>query len=192
MSVVSREGRLSTDNCDGNGRVLSHPIDAGAVYYTCIVVEAWSKSADGTTSIYLNGHKQASKSIGVQAATTSLADAPFVIGQADTSRAGLGWQGDLFSIQVYGRALSEIEVQRNFLASRPQLHRDDFHIAKQQTVAEDTSSTSAKFKKHPGHLEYHWVLVPGSLIWIRTSASKSVGRLSSAQVIVTMARKIAD
>jgi len=66
-----------------------------------------------------------------------------------------GWRGDIFSLQVYDRRLSDSEIYQNFRAALPAEHQDDFAAAADGGGESDEHST-ASFKKLPGELEYHW------------------------------------
>ena len=124
-----------------------------AVYHVCFAVGQWSQHHE-KTEIYLNGALQPTAIWGHSSATASLRAAPFVVGHLGVGGDD-GWRGDIFSLQVYDRRLSDSEIYQNFRAALPAEHQDDFAAAADGGGESDEHST-ASFKKLPGELEYHW------------------------------------
>jgi hypothetical protein len=73
----------------------------------------YTRSTDGQTYLYVNGAARAVGQTGGDLSTWS-SDYPLVIG--NEANGGRHWDGRLHLVALYERALSELEVQQNFIA----------------------------------------------------------------------------
>lgn len=117
MAFISYAGRYGTDHWTPSGRQIDITPSLDTVYNVTWVVDDWTNHQAGT-AIYLNGELAASSATGSGNPTAALIADKFIIGNWLISRVDMDWDGQIYSISVYDRALSAAEVKQNFNVMR--------------------------------------------------------------------------
>jgi hypothetical protein len=117
MAFLSLNGKFGTDHWSPGGRRLVTAANNNQIYNVSWVIPKWQDHQTESTKIYLNGMEQTTESYSVDT-VGSLIARPFRVGNWQLNRTDMDFQGRIYSISVYNRALSAQEIQQNFNATR--------------------------------------------------------------------------
>jgi hypothetical protein len=117
MAFLSLAGRFGTDHWNPGGRQLTNLPNNNQIYHVSWVIPRWQDHQTTDTKIYLNGVDQLTESYSVDT-VGSLVAKPFRIGNWQLNRTDMDFQGRIYAIKVYNKALSAAEIQQNFNALR--------------------------------------------------------------------------
>jgi hypothetical protein len=116
MSFLSYNGFFGTDHWAPNGRKLSSVASQNQVYMITWVIDSWS-THHTTTKIYLNAVNQPTTMHGTLTTPTLLTNV-FTIGNWEISRTDMDFDGQIYTMKVYNKALTAAEITQNFNAQK--------------------------------------------------------------------------
>jgi hypothetical protein len=117
MAFLSLNGKFGTDHWSPGGRQLATVANNNQIYHVAWTISKWQDHQTTSTKIYLNGIEQNTESYSVDT-VGSLVSRPFRVGNWQLNRADMDFQGRIYSVSVYNRALTAQEIQQNFNATR--------------------------------------------------------------------------
>jgi len=117
MSFLSLNGKFGTDHWSPGGRRLITAANNNTVYHVTWTVPSWSTHQDSTTKIYINGIEQNTEEYSRDTVGSLVSDV-FRVGNWQLNRTDMDFQGRIYTIKVYNKALTEEEVKQNFKAYR--------------------------------------------------------------------------
>ncbi len=116
MAFISNNGKFATDIWRPAGRRLITAADTNTMYNVAWIVEDWSLQKTNA-KIYLNGVVQPTESYG-SASPNSLVSDTLRIGNWQLDRSDMDFDGQIYQILVYNRALTEKEIIQNYNATK--------------------------------------------------------------------------
>lgn len=117
MAFLSYNGKFGTDHWSPGGSILTTSANNNQKYFVAWTIPKWQDHQTGSTKIYLNANEQATQPYSVDT-VGSLAQKKFRVGNWQLDRADMNFQGRIYEIQVYNRALTSSEITQNFNALR--------------------------------------------------------------------------
>jgi hypothetical protein len=117
MAFLSLNGRFGTDHWSPGGRRLITAAANNQIYQVAWTVPSWGTHQDSTTKIYLNGADQPTQEYSRDVVGNLLAR-PFRVGNWQLNRTDMDFQGRIYSVSVYNRALSAQEILQNYNATK--------------------------------------------------------------------------
>ena len=115
MAFMSYNGKFGTDHWSPGGRRLSTAANTNQVYMVAWTIPTWSQHQTTAQQIYLDGQAQTTEVYSVDT-VGSLVQDYFRIGNWQLSRSDMDFNGQIYSVMCYDRALSAAEVQANYNA----------------------------------------------------------------------------
>jgi hypothetical protein len=115
MCFCSLQGKMGTDHWSPGGRRLSTAVPTNEVHMITWTIEEWEEHQTTEHKIYVDGVAQTTESYSVDT-VGSLVQDYFRIGNWQFTRADMSFDGQIYSVSCYNRALSAAEVAQNYNA----------------------------------------------------------------------------
>ena len=112
MGFISYDGKFGTDHWNPGGRRLVSAANQNQIYMVTWVIPKWVDHQTDTT-IYLNGTSQPTEIYSTDT-TGSLVSDYLRIGNWQLNRSDMDFDGQIYSIMVYDRVLSDAEIDQNY------------------------------------------------------------------------------
>jgi len=121
MAFQSAKGYYATDIWNPSGIKRTSVSTLNTIFMATWRIDVWANHKS-TGEIYVNAVKQASQSYGTRD-VGQLNTGKFIVGNWDSTRGDMNLNGDLYALNVYDRALSVEEIERNFA-----VYKDRFNL----------------------------------------------------------------
>lgn len=115
MCFVSLSGKFGTDHWNPGGRRLSSAHGSNQIHMVTWTLDAWKNHQTATLKIYLNDVSQTTESYSVDTVGSLVAD-KFRIGNWQTSRSDMDFDGQIYAVCCYDKVLTQAEVTQNYNA----------------------------------------------------------------------------
>jgi hypothetical protein len=115
MAFLSLNGRFGTDHWAPGGRRIITAANNNQIHHVTWTIPSWGVHQDATTKIYINGIDQTTEEYSRDTVGNLVSDV-FRIGNWQLNRTDMDFQGRIYSVSVYNRALTAEEVQQNYNA----------------------------------------------------------------------------
>lgn len=115
MCFCSLQGKMGTDHWSPGGRRLATAVPTNEVHMITWTIEEWEQHQTTEHKIYVDGVAQTTESYSVDT-VGSLVQDYFRIGNWHFTRADMSFDGQIYSVSCYDRALSAAEVAQNYNA----------------------------------------------------------------------------
>ena len=115
MAFISYSGKFATDHWSPGGTHLSSAHGSNQIHMVTWTISSWDDHQTSAHKIYLNGVAQATTAYSVDTVGALVAD-KFRIGNWQTSRSDMDFDGQIYAVSCYNRELSAAEVLQNYNA----------------------------------------------------------------------------
>lgn len=115
MSFVSLDGKFGTDHWNPGGRRITSAHGSNQIHMVTWTVPSWDEHQTATLKIYINGVAQSTEEYSVDTVGSLVAD-KFRIGNWQTSRSDMDFDGQIYAVSCYNKELSAAEVLQNYNA----------------------------------------------------------------------------
>jgi len=115
MAFMSYNGKFGTDHWSPGGRRISTAASNNQVYMVTWTITQWSQHQTTSQQIYLDGESQTTEAYSTDT-VGSLVQDYFRIGNWQLNRADMDFDGQIYCVSCYNRALSSQEVLQNYNA----------------------------------------------------------------------------
>mgnify|MGYP003135616772 FL=1 len=115
MCFVSLNGKFGTDHWSPGGRQLVSAHGSNQIHMVTWTCPSWDEHQTSSLKIYLNGVAQSTESYSVDTVGALVADV-FRIGNWQTSRSDMDFDGRIYAVSCYNKELSAAEVLQNYNA----------------------------------------------------------------------------
>lgn len=142
MSFMSYNGKFATDQWGPQGRRLSLSPELNKIHFVTWVTPDWTNHKTNT-EIYLGDISQPTDLYADGSTTTDVVLGKLKIGNWQLDRTDMDFNGQLYSIKVYDRALSKEEISQNFKA-----FKNKYKLAPKLEKRTDSYGTWVKLFRH--------------------------------------------
>ena len=115
MAFISYGGKFATDHWSPGGNHLSSAHGSNQIHMVTWTISSWDEHQTASHKIYLNGVAQATTAYSVDTVGALVADV-FRIGNWQTSRSDMDFDGQIYAVSCYNKELSAAEVLQNYNA----------------------------------------------------------------------------
>jgi hypothetical protein len=117
MAFMSYNGKFGTDHWSPGGRRLTTSPGINSILSVAWTIPQWSLHQADTTKIYINGVSQTTEAYSEDTVGSLVSD-KFRVGNWQLDRSDMDFDGQIYTILAYNRALTATEVLQNYNATK--------------------------------------------------------------------------